>query len=229
MKMQGREVPGINSYKAFFDNSDDFLFILDTHGNILAANNAVQTTLGYTLKELIGRNLTTLHPEKEQEEVSALLEVSAEKKKGNHRFSLTTKRQHDVLVEISVFSGEWENKEAVFAVYKDLWQLRQSEMEYFEAFHGSAVSMALSTIEDGRFVEVNEGFLKLLGYKKEDVVGKTPNELRLWVDEVDRVKLLEAMKTKGSVRNVEARVRGRDGAVRYGMFSAHLIHFRGAP
>jgi PAS domain S-box-containing protein len=96
----------------------------------------------------------------------------------------------------------------------------------FEAMPDAAVIRSLTT---GRYVAANSGFEQLTGYRPEDVVGRTPDEVDLWVDRAQYQAGLDALERSGTVRNHEARFRKRDGGVTIGLISAVRLEIEGEP
>lgn len=74
-----------------------------------------------------------------------------------------------------------------------------------------------------RLVDVNNSFLKLLGYSREEVIGKTAWELGIFPDEAARKLVMEHLLRHGRLMNLELPVRCRDGRILYGLFSSSII------
>jgi PAS domain S-box-containing protein len=92
--------------------------------------------------------------------------------------------------------------------------LTLSEQIFASAFRLSPVTITISTAGESRLVEVNDKWIELTGYSREEAIGRTPLELGLYDDPEDanRVNHLVAA-SGGSVRNVECRVRARNGSL----------------
>lgn len=101
--------------------------------------------------------------------------------------------------------------------------LRQSEEQFIEAFNKSPLLMAISTIEDGRYIEVNTLFLETLGLRRDQVIGTTSRELKLFADPDQRARILKLVEEQGYAINCDARVRKPDGTIMHGLFSAQII------
>ena len=86
--------------------------------------------------------------------------------------------------------------------------------------------MAISTIEDGRYLEVNELFLKSLGLARDEVIGRTSRELNLFSDYRQREKILTQMQENGYVTDFDVTIRRPDGKVLNGQFSAQIIELQ---
>jgi len=108
-------------------------------------------------------------------------------------------------------------------------QLRLSEKKFATAFRVSPDAINLTRLDDGRYLDVNEGFTAITGYTPEEVVGRTSLELELWVDPEDRARLVGGLKAQGVIHNLEAQFRRKDGSVLTGMMSARIIEVEGEP
>ncbi len=212
------------NYQTFFNSINDFLFILDKKGNILHMNDTVTARLGYSKEELIGQSVLIVHPPERREEAGRIV---GEMLAGTAEFCpvpLLTKAGVKIPVETRVTPGFWDGKPAVFGVTKDISQIRLSEEKFSKAFHSSSALMAISSFSDGRFMDVNHSFLRTLGFSREEVIGKTSADLRLFNDPAQREKILERIKEGQSVREIEAQVRVKDNSLIDGLFSAEFIY-----
>ncbi|HTT57157.1 MAG TPA: PAS domain S-box protein [Opitutaceae bacterium] len=105
--------------------------------------------------------------------------------------------------------------------------LRTSEERFSKAFHLSLLSIAISTLADGIYREVNDSFLRTTGYRREEVLGRTSGELGLWVDERRRQEVRRALVAGKAVREMPAVLRGRGGALHDVLYSAVTIKLGG--
>ncbi|MCE5283128.1 MAG: PAS domain S-box protein [Deltaproteobacteria bacterium] len=108
-------------------------------------------------------------------------------------------------------------------------QLLESEERFRLSFYTSPDSLNINRLDDGLFVDINEGFTRVTGYTREDVLGKTSQEVNLWVNAEDRLKLVRRLLEKGYYENLEAEFLLKDGTVGIGLMSARIIHLRGVP
>lgn len=104
---------------------------------------------------------------------------------------------------------------------------RVSEEKFQKIFHASPVALSITSLENGRFLEVNAAFECRYGYHREEVVGHTVHELGIWEDPADRKMLLAQLGRGGPVRNVITRLRTKDGEVKLTAYSADRIQFEG--
>jgi PAS domain S-box-containing protein len=90
-------------------------------------------------------------------------------------------------------------------------------------------AITLRSLPDRRYLEVNEGFVRLTGYSVDEVLGKTPAELDLWVEQEPHKTTLEMVETHGQVKGEEFRFRTKAGEIRYGRVAATRVTINGNP
>src|SRR5690242_15157046 len=97
------------------------------------------------------------------------------------------------------------------------------------AFELSPTILAITTAGEGRLLEVNQAFVDLHGYAREEVIGRTVTELDLWVDPEQRRQAIATIGAGSPVRNMEARLRVRDGSERVCLLNADVVVIDGRP
>lgn len=120
-------------------------------------------------------------------------------------------------IETSGYAGPFSSLDSLF----------DSQKKYSTIFHIFPDAVSITTIADGRLIEVNEGFLSLTGFSAEDLRGKTTLELNLWVQSEDRDWLLEQLRMHGQVIDMECRIRIKNGEIHYCLLSSRCIEIRG--
>lgn len=104
---------------------------------------------------------------------------------------------------------------------------RVSEEKFQNIFHSSPVAFSITTLEEGRFLEVNSAFECRYGYRREELLGRTVHELGIWGDPADRRLLLTQLRRGGPIRSVITRLRTKSGEVMLTAYSADRIQFDG--
>jgi PAS domain S-box-containing protein len=104
---------------------------------------------------------------------------------------------------------------------------RASEEKFEKIFHSSPIAFSITTLEEGRFLEVNRAFELHYGYSRQEVLGHTVHELSIWEDPADRRLLVAQLKRGGPIRNVVTRLRTKCGEIKLTAFSADRIQFDG--
>ncbi|MEB3829018.1 MASE1 domain-containing protein [Phormidium sp. CCY1219] len=106
--------------------------------------------------------------------------------------------------------------------------LRASEERFSKAFQASPLGISITTRTEGRFLDVNESLLRLLGYSRQEVLGQTSAQLGLWLTEgSSRSEAMEILNQNGSVSNLEIKFRTKSGDIRDGSLSMEPIEIEG--
>lgn len=103
--------------------------------------------------------------------------------------------------------------------------LRQSEETFSKAFQASPNSITLSTLEEGRYIKVNDRFVELMGIPREQIIGYTSTELNIWIAPNTRAVFQREVE-QGRLRNQEWTVQNPIGEIKTVLLSADIIHFQ---
>jgi len=108
-------------------------------------------------------------------------------------------------------------------------QIRQQTCNqiYQHIFSENAVPMSLTRPDTGEFIEVNQAFLTLMGYEREEVIGKTSFELNIFVDPDDRRKIVPGLDNAIAPQEKEITIRAKDGRLITGYFFVSLLKWGG--
>ncbi len=101
--------------------------------------------------------------------------------------------------------------------------LRLSENKFSTAFHISPDSVNINRLSGGCYLDINQGFTKIMGYSREEILGKTSLEINIWVNPDDREKLVKGLLIHGEVTNLEAQFRAKSGEIHIGLMSAKKL------
>jgi PAS domain S-box-containing protein len=107
--------------------------------------------------------------------------------------------------------------------------LRESEERFSKSFRSGPQMMMITTLKDGRYVEINESYTRITGYTREEVIGRRTVDIDTWVDPADRTKILEKIQKEGRVYNEETRFRVKSGEIHIMLFSAEKVNIGGEP
>lgn len=105
--------------------------------------------------------------------------------------------------------------------------LRESEEKFSMTFHAAPISMAISTIDEGRLLEVNKSFERMYGYSRDEVIGKTSAELNIWDDLLERQEVVSRLKMGEEIHDWEITQRDKDGRPHSTLCSAVIIDLDG--
>src|SRR5437868_1866638 len=84
-------------------------------------------------------------------------------------------------------------------------------------------------MKDRRYLDINDTYERMTGWQRDEIIGRTPFDLNIWVDPTQRTEMAKAIQAKGTVRNLEFRFRRKNGELRDGLGSAELIDIEGEP
>ncbi|HYK89636.1 MAG TPA: response regulator [Acidobacteriota bacterium] len=107
--------------------------------------------------------------------------------------------------------------------------LRQSEERFAKAFRANLAAIGIYAVADGRLIDVNERYCDFFGYRRDEMVGRTIHELRLWADPSQREPIEKSLQTVGHVLNAEATMRRQTGELRDALLSIETIELSGKP
>ncbi|HUX37793.1 MAG TPA: diguanylate cyclase, partial [Rectinemataceae bacterium] len=96
-------------------------------------------------------------------------------------------------------------------------------------FNISPGAVAITRMDDGRVVDMNEAFSVLTGYAREEILGRSVLDLRIWAKDEDRERFLQELRAKGSCLNREFVFGKKDGSSLIGIISARLFTLDGQP
>jgi PAS domain S-box-containing protein len=224
-------------YRDLFEESKDTVYVSSREGEILNINRAGVELFGYSREELIGLDIRALYAEpRDRERFRQEIERAGAVKD----YAVTLRRKDGTLLNCLLSSTLRRSAEGGVDGYQGIIRditaqkkagaaLRQSEEKFSTIFRSSPDWVAISGLTDGRLIDVNDAFLRITGYTREEVIGKTSGELGLWVDPAERENVVRLLRERGQVSDHETRFRLKSGEVRTFLRSAELIELGGEP
>ena len=107
--------------------------------------------------------------------------------------------------------------------------LRESEERFTRAFHASPAGQILTTVAEGRVVDVNDAYCEVVGRPREELIGRTAAELQIWVNMEDRDRAMEELRSTGRLRSKDVQLRSRTRGVRHVIVSGEMVEIGGIP
>ena len=207
-------------YRQLFEAESDAVFLIDNEtGSILEANSAASAMYGYSRDELLARTNEGLSAEPEKTQAVTLgtpvvadrvvtIPLRIHRKKDGSTFPVeitgrffTHQGRAVHVAAIRDISGRKLTEEA----------LRLSEDKFSNAFHSSPDAILITRVSDGLVTDVNDGFVRLSGFTRDEAVGSSTIALDLWPDPRDRGRMISALRSDGSVRDLEFDFRVKSG------------------
>jgi PAS domain S-box-containing protein len=215
------------NFRLFFETLKDMVFIADLQGHIQYTNNAVVEKLGYDSETLKRMTILDLHDKSEKYQLEDVVNYLINSNDNFCPLPLLNKSGDLIPVETQTWLGKWNGKDSLFAVSKDITKEQEALAKFNKIFDSNPALMALSSYPDRRFIDVNDSFCKSLGYKKEEVIGKTTQDLNLTM-EVEKLDLATAkLIAEGNFQNINMKVIPKKGELIEGLFSGELIESNG--
>jgi two-component system NtrC family sensor kinase len=200
-----------------FDAITDFIVVHDHAGKVLRVNRSLATMIGVPPAELIGVNMR------------ALLALNSEVAAYSCPFCRAMSDDADefvhpvfdrtYLVSTSRVHGAQDEGLQTIHVLKDISDRREAERRYRELFDNIQEGLFFST-PGGRFVEVNDAMVRMLGYASREELLQIDIPTQLYFSPEQRQHHSEVMKENGSLRNFEARLRRKDGSAIHVLINA---------
>ncbi len=203
-------------YRALMEQAADAILVSDGRGYLIDANAAACQLTGYTRAELLRLHIEDTYP---PEDLRLARERTAALARGERLFAerlLRRKDGGDVPVSISVRRLDDGRMQGIF---HDLTErkraeeaIRRSEEKFAKVFHSAPVAIAVSGMRDGVLLEVNGEFSRLLGYSREESIGRHTHALGLWVDPTLRDRIVTRLLAGDDVTDIELELRAKHGA-----------------
>ncbi|MCX7918260.1 MAG: PAS domain S-box protein [bacterium] len=214
------------------NTSPDSMALLDTNGNVLMLNNAAARRLKKSVDDLIGVNIFDVFPPivsgKRKQYFETAIRTGNVVRFEDERDEMVFDNQFCPILDstgkvgqVAVFAREITEQKRNERI------LRASEEKFATAFNSSPALMAINDLENQAFLDVNEAFLKTLGYQREEIIGKTPVSLNGFPNITEYYDALTLLNEQGRFRNVEIKMRTKTKAERIGLFSGEIIEVAG--
>ena len=224
-------------YRALVDRSGDGIFIHRHDYSIAYANPAFVAFLGHpSPAAIVGSNvLDFVHPD-DRETVRGRIEhiISSGQSSPPRTIRFVAPDGSVRWAETRGISVTYENEPVVTVMARDLTDrrqaeeaLRRSEERFARIFHASPAGVSITRISDGRFLDVNERFVQTMGYRRDEVVGRTGDELGLWHDPAQRQRLYEVARQTGSARDLEVCLVKKSGERIDALMSTDIVEIGG--
>jgi PAS domain S-box-containing protein len=225
-------------YRELFENAKDATYVHDLSGRYTSANRAAEKLTGYTRAEILGKSFIHFVPPEQIENIREhLCRKLVDDGETTYEAEVVTKDGRRVAVEVSSHLIYEEGVPvAVQGTARNIVErkraeaaLRESEERFAKAFHASPAALSIALLEDARLLEVNDAFLRMTGYKRDEVIGRSTLELGLWLDSNQRITMDGLLRERGTVTDLEIIFRKKSGKVRNGLLSVDLIELSGKP
>ena len=105
--------------------------------------------------------------------------------------------------------------------------LQQSEERFSKAFSFSPLGMVICRLHDGLYLEVNQANERVLGYRPDELLGRTSQDMHIWLSETDRLSYTRQLQRQGQVLGFATRLRNRQGGATDVQLWSQVIELNG--
>jgi diguanylate cyclase (GGDEF)-like protein/PAS domain S-box-containing protein len=228
------------AYRFTFEQRAVGIVHISFEGVYLRCNSRFAEIIGYPIEEVPGLTISQVTPPEDYAQTLSVLEQLTDKANGTIHWEKRYQRKDGSLVWVrkaTTVQRDSQGKalhqvsfvEDITAQKRAEQQLRESELRYRTAFQTSIDAININRLSDGLYVDCNQAFLEILGYEREEVIGKTSRELNVWADHRDRQAMAEMLRQNSNCRGLEAQFKKKSGEIVWGEMSASLFEIDGAP
>jgi len=214
----------------------DAILMMDDSGVVTTCNAATEKMFGCPSSEIIGQDFHLLFtPERfgnvQKQGRTSFKESGAGPLVGKWSEVIGLRKDGtEFPLDLSVSALNIKGKWHAIGIMRDVTEHRQvaealkkSEQKFTKIFHSVPALISISTLKEGRFIDINQTFLHTLGYQRDEIIGRTSHELDLWEDGTDRATLVRMMEEQASVQNLEVTLKRKNGDLLLALLSAELI------
>jgi len=206
-------------------------------GEFVEVNDVACVMLGYSREELLRMRPTDIsEPAPGPDVMPSVRAAFRAGKEATFERVLLTKNGRQIPVEIHSQPFTLRGRAAVISLVRDITErkraeeaLRQSEQNFVKVFRSSPAPITITRISDGYIYDANEALLRLLGYSRDEVIGRTTLELGIWNNPEERKEFVRQLQATGSVKNQESLFRARNGHLITARYDAEVVDFGGEP
>jgi two-component system cell cycle sensor histidine kinase/response regulator CckA len=224
-------------YRLVFDSNPLPMWVFDRETlAFLAVNEAAVRHYGFSRGEFFAMTIKDIRP---KEDIPALLEGMSQPSDGLSGAETWRHCKKDgtiIAVEIASHGIAFRGRQAELVLAhditeqkKDQGRLRQSEERFAKAFRSSPLGITISTQAEALYIDVNDAFSNMLGYRREEVIGRTAQELGVWSEPTERAPFVQQLLESGRVQALSVKMRTRSGERRLTEVSAELVELDGVP
>lgn len=218
-------------HKAFYNNQTMMAISRVNDGVFIDVNNSFAENLGYTREQLLGKSLLDL---------GLWIDLKDRQLLYDHlfQFGFAKNKEYkfrgakDIIIDV-IASGNLLDFNGDMCLITSLinitdrkkaeTELKSSKDKFFNVFNDSQSMMAIVTLNEGRFIDVNDKALSVFGYSKEEILGFSLRDKGLWADLKVRDVMLDLLATQGFLENYECTLKHKSGQEITMMCSINLI------
>jgi two-component system, cell cycle sensor histidine kinase and response regulator CckA len=226
----------LREYQRVVEGLEEMIVVVDRQYRYLIANTAflnfcamsAKQVIGHFVEEVVGKDVFAATVKEKMDQCFLGTVVHYE-----FTYDSPNLRRREFFVSYFPIASR-SGVDRIACVLQDIterkWaeeELRKSEERFSKAFRNSPVAITISTEEEGRYLDVNDAFLLMLGWQRRDVIGHTAAELHFWAEPLDRAEMLRQVKEAEQVAKLNIRYKTAKGETREAEVWAEPIELDG--
>lgn len=216
------------NFSFFFRAIDDGIIVVDEKLQALSMNPAAYRLIGADSETAASfSDIASLFDSETDIKIRAFINAPAERSIALGQGHILTGGGLRKNVENFILQGLWNESKAFFILSRDISTLVASEEKFSRIFKESPVMMAVSTVDEGRFVDINNTALEYLEYPKDHFIGRASMETGIFADPSWRSKTWPLLIREGKIRNEEVDLVTKSGRILHCLVSLDMIFFSG--
>jgi PAS domain S-box-containing protein len=222
-------------YRDLVEHSTDLICTYNLEGRLLSVNELPARLLGYSPEELIKKPMREfLLAEARAQFDESLLTIERDGFVKGSMVVLTKTGERRIWEYHNTLRTDGVTAPIVRGIAHDVTDqkrmeraLRLSEEKFSKAFLASPFAIVISTMEDGKLLDANDSFVRIMEFSRKESIGRTSSELGLWSGLNDRDDILNEFKQAGRVQSKQITLQTKLGRHLTVNYSAELIEVGG--
>ncbi len=226
--------------RAIIDNTAEGIVTINDRGLIETFNPAAEDMFGYSAPEVMGQNIAMLMEEGERAQHDSYLEKSelvASRVLNQSRDLYAQRKNGEIFpIEINLSNMELKGARHFIGIMRDISErkrsadrIKESEAKFRQIFQMSPELFAISRLDDGTYVDINDQFTVQTGYTRDDTIGKSSTEMGFWHTTTSREKIVAGLKETGQVNSLEMDICRKDGSIYTALISSSIVQLNDEP
>ncbi len=204
-----------------FDAISDFLLVHDERYRVVRVNRTLAESRKRHPAELVGHSVSDIFPDRNAG-LKCPFCLPADQSAARGEF-LDPRTNRTYLLSSSPLAGIGEEGRQTIHILKDVTEHRQAERLYHELFDNLQEGAYFSTPE-GRFLEVNQALVRMLGYGSKEELLTIDIPSRIYVSPDHKEILRQALSSRGSMKTKEVVLRRKDNSLVHALETGFAVH-----
>jgi two-component system, cell cycle sensor histidine kinase and response regulator CckA len=201
--------------------ADDAIIVKDLEGIIISWNHGAEVIYGYTAKEAVGRSISLIMPPDAPDDYKEILAKIVRGESIDH-YETQRKRKDGRIIDVSVSISPVKDASgkiiSASIIARDITErkrmeslLRASEEQYRRLFETAHDGIMLLEKGEGRITHMNPATEKMLGYTREESIGKKLQDIGVSIDMGDFKTIIQKLDEDGIIKYTDVPAKTKSG------------------